>query len=429
MEIRRKIKSRDRMKNNILIVDDSKTILNGLKNRIESKIGLKVYTAASMKECADLILQHKGKFDLALLDYGLPDAPNGEVIGVVKKFKIPSIVLTGTTLDKEHPIFQNENLIDYIIKNGSYAIDYSVSVVERFIKNSKVEVLVVDDSKTFAFKMQTLCKKYNLNALVNYSAKEALVTLQQRPNIKLVLVDYMMPEMNGLELTMEIRKSYKKDELIVIALSGMSEKEIVASFLKYGANDFLYKNFSNEEFFARVNGNLDLLELFEVTQDKAKKDFLTGVFNKNYLLNIGAEIYEIAKKKKELLAIVMIEIDTFQTINESYGHEIGDEAIILLADSLLEALNKDSIIARIGQDQFCVMLQNRPYAEIHQIFSEFKENIKSKFIMIDTGKISFTLSIGVAIDKNNSLDEMMEEADETLALVSYQGGDKVSIKS
>jgi diguanylate cyclase (GGDEF)-like protein len=239
----------------------------------------------------------------------------------------------------------------------------------------------------------------------------------------------MMPEMNGLELTMEIRKTYKKDELIVIALSGMSEKEIVASFLKYGANDFLYKDFSNEEFFARINGNLDVLELFASTQDKAKKDFLTGVFNKNYLLNVGNEIYEIAKKKKELLAVVMIDIDNFQTINESYGHEIGDEVIVLLANSLLESLNKDSIIARIGQDQFCVLLQNRPYAEIYQIFNEFKENIKSKFVEITTGKVFFTLSVGVSIDKNDSLFEMMEDADETLANASYKGGDRVIIKS
>jgi diguanylate cyclase (GGDEF)-like protein len=417
------------MKNNILIVDDSKTILSGLTNTIENQLGLKVYGAASMKECADLILAHKGKFSLALLDYGLPDAPNGEIITFIKKFNIPSIVLTGTTLDKEHEIFQNENLIDYIIKNGSYAIDYSVGVVDRFIKNAKVEVLVVDDSKTFAHKMEALCKKYNLNAIVNYSAEEALVTLKQRPNIKLVLVDYMMPKMNGLELTMEIRKTYKKDELIVIALSGMSEKEIVASFLKYGANDFLYKDFSNEEFFARINGNLDVLELFEYTQDKAKKDYLTGVFNKNYLLNIGSELYEIAKKKRELLAVVMIDIDNFQTINESYGHEIGDEVIVVLANSLLEFLNKDSIIARIGQDQFCILLQNRPYAEIHQIFTEFKENIKSKFVMIETGKVSFTLSIGVSIDKNESLYEMMDDADEALAYISHKGGDSISIKS
>ncbi len=414
---------------NILVVDDSKTILNGLKDTIENRLDIKVYTAASMKECADVLLEQKGKFTLALLDYGLPDAPNGEIINFVKKFKIPSIVLTGTKLDKDNPLFKNENLIDYIIKNGSYAIEYSVSVVNRFILNSKIEVLVVDDSKTFAAKMQALCLKYNLNAIVNYSGEEALETIKQRPNIKLVLVDYMMPNMNGLEFTMQLRKNYKKDEIAVIALSGMSEKEIVASFLKYGANDFLYKDFSNEEFFARVNSNLEVLELFNETQDKAKKDFLTGVFNKNYLLNVGQEIHSRAKEKMQLLAVVLLDIDKFKTINESYGHEIGDNVIVLLSELLLDNLNKDSIIARLGADQFCVLMQNRPYAEIHQIFKEFREIVKQKQIDVNNGKINFSISIGASVNLNDSLEDMIESADEALANAKHKGGDMLVINS
>ncbi len=413
---------------NILVVDDSKTILQGLENTIKNKLGFNVYTAASMKECSDVLLKQKGKFDLALLDYGLPDAPNGEIINFIKKFKIPSIVLTGTKLEKDNPLFKNNNLIDYIIKNGSYAIEYSVSVVNRFILNSKIEVLVIDDSKTFAAKMQALCMKYNLKTIVNYSAKEALETVKQRPNIKLILVDYMMPEMDGLEFTMQLRKNYKKDEIALIALSGMSEKEIVASFLKYGANDFLYKDFSNEEFFARVNNNLEVLELFTATQDKAKKDFLTGVFNKNYLLNIGQEIYDIAKVKKELLAVVLIDIDRFQTINESYGHEVGDNAIVLLSELLLKSLNKDSIIARLGADQFCILLRNRPYAEIYQIFDEFKEVVKKEQIDVHQGKINFSISIGANVNFDDCLEDMIENADEALANAKHKGGDSVAMK-
>ena len=414
---------------NILVVDDSKTILLGLKNTIEQKLGYNVYAATSMKECADVLLKQKGKFDLALLDFGLPDAPNGEIITFIKKFNIPSIVLTGTKLEKEHPLFQNENLIDYIIKKGSYSIEYSVNIVKRFILNANSEVLIVDDSKTFALKMQMLCKKYNLKAIVSHSAKEALEVVKQRPNLKLVLVDYMMPQMNGLELTMELRKTYQKDELAIIALSGMSEKEVVASFLKYGANDFLYKDFSNEEFFARVNSNLEVLELFCITQDKAKKDFLTGVFNKNYLLNVGSEIHKRAKDKQELLAVILIDIDNFRTINESYGHDVGDEVIILLSKLLLESLNKDSIVTRMGAEQFCVLLQNRPYAEIYQIFSEFKEKVKQNSVEIDVGKIDFSISIGASIDKKETLEEMIEDADEALANAKHKGGDQIIINS
>ncbi len=410
---------------NILVVDDSKTILHGLKNVIEEKLKITVHTAASMKEAADVLLAQKGKFDLALLDYGLPDAPNGEIVTFIKKFKIPSIVLTGTKLEKDNPLFKNENLIDYIIKNGSYAIEYSVSVVNRFLLNSKVEVLIIDDSKTFAHKMQHLCLKYNLNAIVNYSAKEALETIKTRPNIKLILVDYVMPEMDGLEFTMELRKHYKKDEVALIALSGMAEKEIVASFLKYGANDFLYKDFSSEEFFARVNSNLEVLELFEATQDKAKKDYLTGLFNKNYLMNMGSELHDIARTKQQLLSVILIDIDNFQVINESYGHEVGDEAIISVASLLLQSLNKDSIISRLSSDQFCILLKNRPYAEVYQIFEEFKTEIAKQELEVNIGTIKFTVSIGFTVRLGNSIEAMIEDTGEALANAKHKGGNQI----
>jgi len=399
---------------NILIVDDSKTIIQSLKHSIEEKLNLTVYTATSMKECADLVLKHKGKFTLALLDYNLPDAQNGEIITFIKKFNIPSILLTGSILEKSNSVFKNNNLIDYIVKDGSQAIDYSLSVIKRFILNADIEILVIDDSKTFAAKMQGLCIKYNLKAIVNYSAKEALDTIKQRPNIKLILVDYMMPEMNGLEFTKKLRKSYKKDEVAIIALSGTSEKEIVASFLKYGANDFLYKDFSDEEFFGRVNNNLEVIELFQDTQDKAKKDYLTGLFNRNYLFDAGEEIYQRAKSNKELLAVILLDINKFKIINDSYGHDVGDAAIKAVGDFLIKYINKDSLIARMGADEFCILFKNRPYAEVHQTFQEIQDLIKeSTFQLVDIS-LQLSVSIGATIAFEDNLEEMIASSEDAL---------------
>ncbi|MEA3354051.1 MAG: response regulator [Campylobacterota bacterium] len=413
----------------VLIVDDSKTILKTMRYKLEGELGLKIYTAASMKECADLILEHKGKFDISLLDYNLPDAQNGEIVTFINKFNIPSILLTGSKLDKNNDIFKNPVLIDYIIKQSSYAIEYTVSMVRRFILNEKVEVMIIDDSKTFAAKMEALCKKYNLNTIVQYSAKDALETIKSRPNLKLILVDYMMPAMNGLEFTMELRKTYKKDEIALIALSGTSEKEIVASFLKYGANDFLYKDFTNEEFLARVNNNLEVVELFTTTQDKAKKDYLTGVFNKNYLLNLGDEIYTIAKKRKELLAAVCIEIDNFDIFTESKGHEISDEAIKHIAVILEKNLNKDTIVARFSVDQFCILLKKRPSAEIHQTFQEIQNIIANTPLEYHNNSYNLTISVGVNNNLADNLEEMISFADEALCNAKHKGINNIEMYS
>lgn len=414
---------------NILVVDDSKTILARLKMGLENELGIKVYTATTMKESADLILEHKGKFSLALLDYNLPDAQNGEIIPFIKKFKIPSILLTGSLLEKKNEIFQNDNLIDYVLKNGSYAIDYTITMVKRFIQNSKIEILIVDDSKTFAAKMQFLCSKYNLNTSVNYSAIEALETIKQRPDIKIILVDYMMPQMDGLQFTMEVRKTYKKDELAIIALSGTSEKEIVASFLKYGANDFLYKDFTNEEFIARVNNNIEVIELFDYTQDKAKKDPLTGLFNKRYLLDIGRDIYERAKEKNILLAAAMIDINDFNVICDSYGHDVGDEAMKFVASILNKTFNQDSIVSRFTSDQFCVLVKNRAYAEVMQIFTELKVIIQNSSFTYEDKTYHLSVSIGANIDFANSLEDMIDLADETVCNIKHEKLDKIVINS
>jgi len=413
----------------ILIVDDSKTILNRLSLAIKEKLKIKVYTATSLKECADLILKEKAKFDLALLDYNLPDANEGEVVGVVNKFKIPSILLTGSILNKKNPVFNNQNLIDYVIKSGNNAIEYVLGVVKRFINNGRIEIMILDDSKTFAAKMESLCKSYNLNTIVCYEPLKALELVSQRPNLKLILVDYNMPKMDGIEFTTEIRKKYKKDEIAIIALSGISEKEVVSNFLKVGANDFIYKNFEIDEFIARVNNNLEVMELFEITQDKNKKDYLTPCFNKDYFFKTGEDIYQLSKKKKLLLATVLLDLDRFQTINESFGHEVGDELIKEIANILLDKLNKDSIVARLIADQFCILFKNRPYAETYQTFDEIRDLISKTTFEIQDYKINVTISIGISFDFGDSLEDMVESADEALSLAKYQGGNQIKVNS
>jgi len=414
---------------NILVVDDSKTILKRLKIGIENELGVKVYTASNMKESADLILKHKGDFELALLDFNLPDAQDGQIIPFINKFKIPSILLTASELEKKNEIFKNENLIDYVFKSGSYSIDYAISMVKRFILNSKIEILIVDDSETFTKRMQSLCQKYNLNTIINYNAIDALETVKQRANLKIVLIDYVMPDMDGLQFTREIRKKYKKDELVIIALSGTSETDVVSNFLKYGANDFLYKDFTNEEFIARVNNNLELIELFDYTQDKAKKDPLTGLFNKRYLLEIGQDIYERAKEKDKLFAVAMIEINEFTVLCDSFGHEVGDEAIKYVGSILNKSFNQDSIIARLTSDQFCMLLKNRGYSEMMLLFEEVREIVKNGSFSFDGESHDLSLSVAINLNFLDSLEEMLEVADECVCNIKYNKLDKIIIES
>ncbi len=95
---------------------------------------------------------------------------------------------------------------------------------------------------SFLLKVDELLKRYKLNTHIAYNGEEALSILEANPNIKLVLTDYYMPKMDGLELTKKIRKKYNKDELAIIVTSSDSNNKVASKFLKYGANDYIYKN-------------------------------------------------------------------------------------------------------------------------------------------------------------------------------------------
>lgn len=413
------------MKYKVLIIDDSSSICNTLKSLIQNDIDIDVFIAKSLKECAKMLLQEKGKFDIFLADLGLPDAPNGEIVDFLSKFSIPIVVLTGSEdIDIEEK-FRNKNIVDYIIKDGISALTYATSIVSRIIHNKDVKVLVVDDSKTFVEKTVDLLNRYKINALCAYDGIEAYETLLNNKDIKIVLTDYLMPNMNGLELTKKIRKDYSKDELSIIVTSNDSSKKIPAKFLKYGANDFLYKGFSNEEFFARINSNIEILELFDEIKNKANKDYLTGLFNRRYLFDTGAKIYSENKLKNKLFCVAIIDIDNFKMINDTYGHDIGDIAIKEVARILNKNINSNAIISRLGGEEFCICFYNRSENEIYELLEYIRKEFENNKIKVNDLILKYTISIGVSLDFGKNFDDMIRIADEYLYVAKKEGRNRV----
>lgn len=413
------------MKYKVLIIDDSSSICNTLKSLIQNDIDIDVFIAKSLKECAKMLLQEKGKFDIFLADLGLPDAPNGEIVDFLSKFSIPIVVLTGSEdIDIEEK-FRNKNIVDYIIKDGISALTYATSIVSRIIHNKDVKVLVVDDSKTFVEKTVDLLNRYKINALCAYDGIEAYETLLNNKDIKIVLTDYLMPNMNGLELTKKIRKDYSKDELSIIVTSNDSSKKIPAKFLKYGANDFLYKGFSNEEFFARINSNIEILELFDEIKNKANKDYLTGLFNRRYLFDTGAKIYSENKLNNKLFCVAIIDIDNFKMINDTYGHDIGDIAIKEVARILNKNINSNAIISRLGGEEFCICFYNRSENEIYELLEYIRKEFENNKIKVNDLILKYTISIGVSLDFGKNFDDMIRIADEYLYVAKKEGRNRV----
>ncbi len=407
----------------ILIVEDNKTLAKLIAKKLKTGLDFEIDIAFSMQEAK--LFTKKYEYFIALLDLNLPDAPNGEIVDYMTSKNIGVIVLSGNLNKELRKEIIQKDIIDYIKKDGVQNIDYIIATVMRLLKNQTHKVLIVDDSLVFRNQMQKMVKNLFFNVLTVAHGEEALGMLQTHPDIKIVLTDYNMPVMDGLELTKEIRKTHSKNELSIIAVSSNKDDEITALFLKNGANDYIYKPFSKEEFSCRLNNAIEALENIDMLTHHANRDFLTGVYNRKYFYQNANEYFDTAKENGQESAVVIIDIDGFKKINDEYGHEMGDHVIVHLSQILNTHVEIQDIVARFGNEEFCILFKERGKNEVLETLHSIKEKVRTSLVKDDDKELSFTVSIGVCTASEDTLQEMVNTADMLLYNAKNSGSNQI----
>jgi len=407
----------------ILIVEDNKALAKVISRRIKESLDFEVDIAYCLKE-AKLFLKRYTYF-LALLDLKLPDDSDGEVVDYVLSKDTKVIVLSGN-IDKEFRMKMLEkDIIDYINKSGVHDLHYVVQSIQRLQKNQLHKVLVVDDSILFRKQMFKMLENLLFTVFTAKHGEEALEIIAEHPDISLVITDYHMPKMDGFKLTQEIRQIYKKEDLSIIALSSNSDSEINAMFLKHGANDYITKPFSKEEFSCRINNIVEALENLNIVTNNANRDFLTGLYNRRYFFTNMNEYIE-NNEEQQNYAIAMVDIDFFKKINDTHGHDNGDKVIVALANILTSNTNQHDIVSRFGGEEFCIILKDIDKNKAEDILNRLRETVENTIVYTDKNeKISFTISTGAVMNSEKSLNDSIVDADAMLYQAKETGRNKV----
>ena len=241
----------------VLVIEDSQSLNDLISQSISSQLGIEVDSAKSLKEAIELVSPNLHDYFVAIVDLNLPDAENGEVVDAIISLGIRPIILTASLSDNTHDEMLEKPIIDYVIKRNLNEIQYVIDMVKRLNENFDRKVLVVDDSKTSLALIKSLLERHYLTVDTALNGSEAIDLLNKNPGYTLVITDFNMPEMNGAELTAKIRNDYSRNELAIIGISSVGAGPISIQLLKSGANDFIYRPFLHEEFYCRVNQNID----------------------------------------------------------------------------------------------------------------------------------------------------------------------------
>ncbi len=405
-------------------------ILTLFRNELQYFKKAEIFYAQSYKEAMRIVREHAEDIHAAVLDYNLPDAPNGEVIALTNSHNIPSVVLTGTLDKRVRDVILKKNVVDFILKDDPSSIQLAISAINKILKRYDTTILVVDDSKLSRELIKMSLETVHIKILEATNGEEALEMVYDETNdISLVITDYQMPVMDGIDLTFALRKKYTKAQLGIIAISAAEDEETVSKFLKFGANDFINKPPVPNEVITTVSSNLEVLDMFEQIKDMANKDFLTGAYNRRYFFDAGNAIFLKARRKEQPLAVIMLDIDNFKNINDTYGHDVGDIAIKEIKRVLDENLRASDLFARFGGEEFCILLEDITRANTEKLFEKIRTKFEENVIDINGTRLSYTVSFGGAYGMASSLEEMVKLSDKALYESKENGRNKVTIQT
>lgn len=289
--------------NKILLVDNSKLIINVLEELFLEKNNFEVYKAKTLDEVEQLILSNN--FFIAISNLVLPDALNGELLDTFKNANIPTIILSSKIDYNFMNDIDNLNIIDYVSKDSVHGLESISNLAELLLYIKDSQVLVVEDSNVVTQQIKATLETLFLKVKTVSNGDEALNELENNKDISMVISDYNMPKMDGLELTRAIRKNKFTSSLPIVIISSDYNPQQRIKLFKNGANDYLSKPILEEELKSKVLDTFSNIKKIEDIQSFNKifdENIITSSTDtKGNIQTVSKAFCKISGYKKEEL--------------------------------------------------------------------------------------------------------------------------------
>lgn len=294
------------------------------------------------------------------------------------------------------------------------------------------KILVVDDSVVYRKLLTQTVTEFGYEAMQAEDGKSAIAILQTQDSPDLVLLDRLMPGMNGDEVCRWVRANLSEEtnpcyKYIILLTSKDSHTDMLDGF-ELGADDYLFKPFDPSELKARLSVGARILSLQRQLQFAATRDFMTGLYNRRaFMENAPLEISRARRNGKQI-AMVIADIDNFKSVNDTYGHMVGDEVIRQVGSLLKSALRDFDLVGRIGGEEFAAAFVVDNREQMAQICERIRKSVEEKQIQAMEAVVRVTISVGAALLANDmALEVCLQQADQAMYQAKGAGKNRVAM--
>jgi diguanylate cyclase (GGDEF)-like protein len=299
-------------------------------------------------------------------------------------------------------------------------------------------ILIVDDTLTGRRAIASALQNQNYQLSQASNGMEA-ISLAKKLEPDVILLDIMMPGLSGYEVCRQIRETPSLREVPILMVSSLTHREERLKGIASGADDFISKPFDAVELSAKIHTitrlnrfrklrekhqqltsmkqNLAILESKQTHLEKlAMVDDLTKLHNHRSLLQHGHDEFDRAKRYQTSLSALMIDVDKFKSINDTFGHKAGSLILEGLAAELKNNLRSIDIAGRLGGDEFLIFLPHTTMDSAYMLGERLRKSVEARVFSISEKSIQITISIGVATlsECTEKLTDLIESADVAL---------------
>lgn len=303
-----------------------------------------------------------------------------------------------------------------------------------------MKVLIAEDDAPSRLMLKSLLTKWGYNVTSVADGNAAWQTLCESEHPHLVILDWMMPGIEGTEIVRKLRLLEESNPHYVIIMTSGTSENAPALALDAGADDFISKPFNHAELRARVNVGCRMTRLHENLAEKlhrledatetisrlARTDELTGLHNRRSFNESFTLALSVARRHDHPLSLISIDLDHFKDVNDKCGHSIGDLVLIEFANLLKEMVRVEDIASRWGGEEFIILLPETNLEEATRL----ADRIRSAFELqpSSAAPLAVTASFGVAqLQSSENEDALIRRVDDALYAAKREGRNRVMI--
>jgi len=299
-----------------------------------------------------------------------------------------------------------------------------------------VRALVADDDTASRLLLQKVLIKWGYDVVTASSGEEAWKILTSDDSPDIAVLDWMMPELDGVEVCRRIRALELSSPPYLLLLTGRDNKQDIATGLESGASDYVQKPFDHDELRARLlvgrrfaELNRKLLDTQAELRRQALTDPLTRIMNRRAILARLTEEMARAPRQGLPLSIGVMDIDHFKSINDRFGHAGGDAVLQSVVERGHKALRAYDAIGRIGGEEFLIVMPGVGPRDTEIVLERLRKAISDQPVTTQGQDVSVTVSIGGSVCQGETMDELLNLADDALYKAKNQGRNQVVLSS